>query len=209
MRKIHIAQGVENLEEAIAFYNRIFYDITPTIGDIELGTGRIVNGAEWRSKYVYLVIFEGHEKSGIPGLDHLGVIFDNKDDLKKCLETFQEYDATPNSMSTSQWVMDSSGNICWELFLNVVPDVEKNFASELASNLKSRLNDMNEWDDKCVKEHSKNHLLWMCDQIIENFLDWPEHKSHRWIGYVQGIMTVYGDTDVDSERKITKEIVDG
>ena len=126
MRKIHIAQGVENIDEAIDFYNKIFYDIQPNIGSVELGTGRKVKGAEWRSKYIYLVVFEGHEKSIKHGIDHLGIIFDDKNDLEKCVNSFDEYNIkdtrTDNSTNSSYWVMDSSQNVCWELFLNVVPD---------------------------------------------------------------------------------------
>ena len=134
MRKIHIAQGVENLEEAIDFYSKIFYDIQPTIGNVELGTGRIVNGAEWRSKYVYLVVFEGHEKSSKCGLDHLGVIFSNREDLEHCVESFEDYNIkdtrTDNSVNSSYWIMDSSGKICWEFFLNVIPDEDQDESAE-------------------------------------------------------------------------------
>lgn len=127
-RRIHIAQGVENLEEAITFYNKVFYDVEPKIGEVELGTGRIVKGAEWRSKYVYLVVFEGYEKSPSYGIDHLGVIFDDPNDLEKCVELFDgeniRASRTDNSCNSSYWVKDSSDKIPWEFFLNVVPDEE-------------------------------------------------------------------------------------
>lgn len=126
MRKIHIAQGVENLEQAIEFYSKIFYDIEPNIGTVELGTSRKVKGAEWRSKYVYLVVFEGHEKALKCGLDHLGVMFDSQADLDHCVNSFADSNIkdtrTDNSENSSYWIMDNSGNICWELFLNVIPD---------------------------------------------------------------------------------------
>ena len=33
-----------------------------------------------------------------------------------------------------------------------------------------------------------NHLLWMCDQIINNAEEWSDLKLHRWLGFVQAGM---------------------
>lgn len=33
-----------------------------------------------------------------------------------------------------------------------------------------------------------DHLRWMCKTIAEHAEDWPETKSHRWIGFVQAGM---------------------
>ena len=35
--------------------------------------------------------------------------------------------------------------------------------------------------------HSQ-HLLWMCDQIINNVECWSDLKLHRWLGFIQSGM---------------------
>lgn len=49
------------------------------------------------------------------------------------------------------------------------------------------------------------HLAWMCRQAIANINNWPDNRIFRYLGYVQGIMSVRGlisaPTEVlDSER---------
>lgn len=52
------------------------------------------------------------------------------------------------------------------------------------------------------------HLLWMIREIKEN-----RHqtltKKHRWLGYIQGIMTSKGYITVTEERSLTRDILNG
>lgn len=54
----------------------------------------------------------------------------------------------------------------------------------------------------------KSHLLWMLIQINELKLS-SDTKSHRWLGYVQGIMCYEGIISVNSQRNITRDIFNG
>ena len=29
------------------------------------------------------------------------------------------------------------------------------------------------------------HLMWMCERILEHAEEWPRTKLHRWIGFIQ------------------------
>lgn len=52
------------------------------------------------------------------------------------------------------------------------------------------------------------HLLWMLDEILIN----PSQsltKKHRWLGYIQGIMTIKGYINVLEERELTRNIFNG
>lgn len=52
------------------------------------------------------------------------------------------------------------------------------------------------------------HLLWMLSEIKEN-----RHqtltKKHRWLGYIQGVMTSKGYITVTEERELTRDILNG
>jgi len=56
-------------------------------------------------------------------------------------------------------------------------------------------------------ELSRLHLIWMCQEIMDNYSYWPDHKSNRWIGYVQGVLTALQVVSVDEHRDITRTIV--
>ena len=52
------------------------------------------------------------------------------------------------------------------------------------------------------------HLLWMLNQLLSNKSQ-SETKKHRWLGYIQGIMTVKGYINVLEERELTRNIFKG
>ena len=58
------------------------------------------------------------------------------------------------------------------------------------------------------KYQSKEHLQWMLDQVRTDKTQ-SITKKHRWLGYVQGIMTAHGIIDVDIERDSTRSIFNG
>jgi hypothetical protein len=125
-RVMHIAQGVKDLNKAIDFYSTLFYDIEPVIGEVELGTGRKVNGAYWRSDYVYFYVFKGHELSDVEGIDHLGIQFFDKDDLQETRNRmFNKFHADeiqapgPAESELGRWFLAPEDVMVWELFPNV------------------------------------------------------------------------------------------
>ena len=63
---------------------------------------------------------------------------------------------------------------------------------------------------KCQSEHpmSAPHLLWMLNEI-ETSDTMSTTKKHRWLGYVQGVMTALGWITVQEERDFTRNIFNG
>lgn len=57
-------------------------------------------------------------------------------------------------------------------------------------------------------ELSHRHLLWMCNEVLINYDEWPDHKSNRWLGYVQGVLTALKVMGVDEHRDITRCVVE-
>jgi len=126
-RRIHIAQGVPEgkLQEAIDFYDCLFDDIDPYIGELELGTGRRVNGAYWRGPYVYFFLFEGHEIEDSEGLDHLGIQFEDEDEMHRCRKRLEKCANLSGEalQEPGRWVGDPIEKLNWELFYKVDDDV--------------------------------------------------------------------------------------
>lgn len=52
------------------------------------------------------------------------------------------------------------------------------------------------------------HLLWMLYQIRYGAVG-SDTKSHRWLGYVQGVLTAKGFISVEVEREETRDIFKG
>lgn len=50
------------------------------------------------------------------------------------------------------------------------------------------------------------HLSWMCSTAIANAAAWPEDKLSRWLGFVQGILTVRGYLTVEGERQASRPL---
>ena len=52
------------------------------------------------------------------------------------------------------------------------------------------------------------HLLWMCQHCIERIEQcdetFPVDKYSRWLGYIQGVMTMVNYITVQEERDITR-----
>lgn len=55
-------------------------------------------------------------------------------------------------------------------------------------------------------ETSCDHLTWMCVRALENLDKWPEDKLSRWLGYVQGVLTVRHIISVDEEREVSRPL---
>lgn len=53
---------------------------------------------------------------------------------------------------------------------------------------------------------SQKHLLWMCSTAIEHASTWPVDKLSRWLGFVQGVLTVQGILTVGEEREFSRPL---
>lgn len=52
---------------------------------------------------------------------------------------------------------------------------------------------------------SPGHIRWMISEIRKG--EMPPDKLHRWLGFVQGIMTSMGLIRVPEEREITRPLL--
>jgi hypothetical protein len=59
---------------------------------------------------------------------------------------------------------------------------------------------------KTAEPTSIPYLRWMCHEIINNRKLWESDKSHRWIGYIQGVMCAKGWSSVEVERDRVRAI---
>lgn len=48
------------------------------------------------------------------------------------------------------------------------------------------------------------NLRWLLNRVIEEINTFPLDKIGRWIGFVQGVLAMSGDLDVDEERDRTR-----
>lgn len=48
------------------------------------------------------------------------------------------------------------------------------------------------------------NLRWMLNRIMDNIDTFPLDKIGRWIGFVQGVLALSGNLDVDEERNRTR-----
>lgn len=46
-----------------------------------------------------------------------------------------------------------------------------------------------------------SHLRWMCQTALNELACWPDDKSSRWLGLVQGVMAYRGYVIVSEERE--------
>jgi hypothetical protein len=53
---------------------------------------------------------------------------------------------------------------------------------------------------------TRPHLLWMCATAAEQAVDWPDDKISRWLGFVQGVMTMQGLLTVAGEREFSRPL---
>jgi hypothetical protein len=48
------------------------------------------------------------------------------------------------------------------------------------------------------------NLHWMMERVIREIDTFPLDKMGRWIGFVQGVLALSGNLDVDAERERTR-----
>lgn len=61
---------------------------------------------------------------------------------------------------------------------------------------------LNSAQPKCSGEH----LERLCIEALNHSQNYPYDKLSRWLGFVQGILCVYGLIDVDTERNFSRPI---
>lgn len=52
--------------------------------------------------------------------------------------------------------------------------------------------------------HDPANLYWMWQTATQNLMIWPVDKTSRWIGFIQGVLTVSGVLDTNEERDRTR-----
>lgn len=60
--------------------------------------------------------------------------------------------------------------------------------------------------DGVVEGCSREHLLWMCSAAIDHAGAWPVDKLSRWLGFIQGVLTVRGILSVADERALSRPL---
>ena len=55
-------------------------------------------------------------------------------------------------------------------------------------------------------EFSKDHIEKMLNELLNNKSSWSEDKLNRWLGYVQGVLTVFKIINVEEEREFTRPL---
>lgn len=56
----------------------------------------------------------------------------------------------------------------------------------------------------CTDKTSPENLRWMLDRCLDEILTLPVDKIGRWVGFVQGVLALSGNLDVDEERNRTR-----
>ena len=125
-RVVHIAIGVEDLEKARAFYQLLFPDIEPRVGELCLGTGCPVQAVQWKNDYVNFFLFEGSSCAKQPGMDHIGIQMDDMEDVQAMRDSLRAAGHTlkPNpDGEPDRWLEDEFTGVTIEVFQNA--DEEK------------------------------------------------------------------------------------
>jgi hypothetical protein len=56
------------------------------------------------------------------------------------------------------------------------------------------------------KEYNQIHIMKMLNELEENSNIWSDDKLNRWLGYIQGVLTVFNIIDVDEERDFSRSL---
>lgn len=58
--------------------------------------------------------------------------------------------------------------------------------------------------DLGIKEMNRDHLLWMCNELLYN--RYPIDKMNRWLGYIQSVLIMQNIFNVEDERNFSRPI---
>lgn len=61
-------------------------------------------------------------------------------------------------------------------------------------------------EDNIEGDTSFEHLHWMISNCLVHIMEWPTDKISRWIGFIQGVLTVRGVITTQEERDRTRPI---
>jgi hypothetical protein len=48
----------------------------------------------------------------------------------------------------------------------------------------------------------REHLIWMCDRMIEHVDEWPAVKLNRWIGFIQCALIANRSIDLEAAKEM-------
>lgn len=61
--------------------------------------------------------------------------------------------------------------------------------------------------DRIYTEYELNdRCTLMCLKAIENIGTWPDDKTSRWLGFIQGVLYAEGKLSIDEERNLTRPL---
>lgn len=101
-----------------------------------------------------------------------------------------------------------SVNLAYELFKEEQhrsKPIHGNFYNDLRQRYYEMLNTVPVSNSEHPTDDS--HLAWMLTELSRD--DMTETKKHRWLGYIQGCMTMKGYLVVNEERNATRPIFNG
>jgi hypothetical protein len=52
----------------------------------------------------------------------------------------------------------------------------------------------------------RDHLIWMCETALSEIDTYPVDKLSRWLGFVQGVLTMFELITVDEERDFSRPL---
>jgi len=114
-RKFHCVITVtpDKLNECITYYSAIFDDVVPVISfdaeekTVVLGNGKAVIGAWFNADYCNFYIVADDGVSGKLGVDHIGIEYEDADDLADCMKRLGRVE---------RFETEPSDKVIWELW---------------------------------------------------------------------------------------------
>ena len=50
------------------------------------------------------------------------------------------------------------------------------------------------------------NIIWMCETLLQNIDEYPEDKVSRWLGFIQGCLSMREVISVDEERDFSRPL---
>lgn len=101
----------------------------------------------------------------------------------------------------SVWVMTKRGEGAPERMLS---DAESIAAVTLFTRYRAIILENGSVLDGGPKECESQHLINLCNEVIENHQKYPFDKLSRWMGFVQGVLAFNGLVSVEEERDYSR-----
>jgi hypothetical protein len=81
-------------------------------------------------------------------------------------------------------------------------------AVECLAIIQEKVSDLGEIRSYSAEEKTTlpEHCIWMCERVRDNFDQWSPTMSHRWLGFIQGVMVANGWTTTKELRRIIRRL---